>query len=209
MGLESISHRLLSYYQTKASEAGSASQQVGWKSDAAQRNRFEQICKVLQPASFSVNDFGCGLGDLLPYLNSNGFRDFDYRGYDMFPSMVEAARQRQGETEEARFLQIDNVQDMQRADFTLASGVFNIRFEITDSDWFSFILETLHCFDQRSKKGFAFNALTKYSDAEYMRPELYYSDPLTLFDYCKRHFSKNVALLHDYQEFDFTILVRK
>jgi hypothetical protein len=42
-----------------------------------------------------------------------------------------------------------------------------------------------------------------------MRDDLYYADPLFLFDYCKRNFAKNVALLHDYRIYDFTIIVRK
>jgi hypothetical protein len=67
----------------------------------------------------------------------------------------------------------------------------------------------LHHFNELSRKGFASNFLTGYSDAEKMRADLYYADPLSLFDYCKRNFSKNVALLHDYRLYDFTILVRK
>jgi len=42
-----------------------------------------------------------------------------------------------------------------------------------------------------------------------MRPDLYYADPLFLFDFCKQNFSKNVALLHDYRLYDFTLIVRK
>jgi len=30
-----------------------------------------------------------------------------------------------------------------------------------------------------------------------------------LFDYCKRTYSRDVALLHDYGLYEFTILVRK
>jgi hypothetical protein len=60
-----------------------------------------------------------------------------------------------------------------------------------------------------SRKGFSVNFLTKYSDPERMRPDLYYADPCLIFDYCKTHFSKNVALLHDYNLYDFTVLVRK
>jgi hypothetical protein len=30
-----------------------------------------------------------------------------------------------------------------------------------------------------------------------------------LFDLCKRRYSRNVALLHDYEIYEFTILVRK
>ncbi len=32
---------------------------------------------------------------------------------------------------------------------------------------------------------------------------------LFFFDYCKRNFSKNVALLRNYGLYDFTVLVRK
>jgi hypothetical protein len=58
-----------------------------------------------------------------------------------------------------------------------------------------------------SRRGFAFNVLTKYSDPERMRPDLYYADPLFLFNYCKKSF-KSVALLHDYPLYEFTILVK-
>ena len=42
-----------------------------------------------------------------------------------------------------------------------------------------------------------------------MRPHLHYGDPLWFFDWCKRKYSRNVALLHDYDLYDFTIIVRK
>ena len=60
-----------------------------------------------------------------------------------------------------------------------------------------------------SRLGFAFNCLTGYSDADRMRPDLYYGDPLWFFDLCKRKYARNVALLHDYGLYDFTIIVRK
>ncbi len=67
----------------------------------------------------------------------------------------------------------------------------------------------LEKFNSLCRKGFSCNFLTKYSDANRMRSDLYYADPCFLFDYCKRHFSKNIALLHDYQLYDFTLIVRK
>ena len=41
-----------------------------------------------------------------------------------------------------------------------------------------------------------------------MRPDLFYADPCWLFDQCKRRHSRDVALLHDYGLYEFTILVR-
>ena len=60
-----------------------------------------------------------------------------------------------------------------------------------------------------SSLGFAFNCLTTYSDPDKMRPYLYYADPANLFRHCKERYSRNVALLHDYDLYEFTILVRK
>jgi hypothetical protein len=42
-----------------------------------------------------------------------------------------------------------------------------------------------------------------------MRANLYYADPLYLFDHCRVHYSKWVALLHDYGLYEFTVVVRK
>ena len=56
---------------------------------------------------------------------------------------------------------------------------------------------------------FSFNILTKYSEKNYMQDHLYYADPLFFFDYCKQNFSKNVSLIHDYNLYEFTILVKK
>ena len=98
---------------------------------------------------------------------------------------------------------------MVTADYTIASGLFNIKFDFTDSDWLGHIIDTLNTINLKSTFGFAFNLLTIYSDKGYMKPSLYYADPLFVFDYCKKTFSKNIALLHDYNQFDFTIIVKK
>jgi hypothetical protein len=71
------------------------------------------------------------------------------------------------------------------------------------------MLRTIERLWELSTKGMAFNSLTKYSDTDRMRADLYYADPCYLFDYCKTRLSKQVALLHDYGIYDFTMLVRR
>ena len=99
--------------------------------------------------------------------------------------------------------------DLQLADYVVESGVFNIKLSADHEAWTRHVISTLEKMNALSKKGMAFNLLTKYSDPEFKRPDLYYADPCFYFDYCKRHFSSNVALLHDYEIYDFTIIVRK
>ena len=77
------------------------------------------------------------------------------------------------------------------------------------NEWTDFVIQGLEEMNSHSRIGFSSNFLTKYSDADKMRSDLYYADPCFLFDYCKTHFSKNVAILHDYGMYDFTLIVRK
>ena len=96
-----------------------------------------------------------------------------------------------------------------QCDYCVASGIFNVRLDNSDDDWFDYLSDTLRALDKFSLKGFAFNCLSSYSDEDKRRDDLYYADPRDLFDHCKRRFSRNVTLLHDYGLYEFTILVRK
>jgi hypothetical protein len=107
----------------------------------------------------------------------------------------------------ARFT--NRADDLAALDYCIASGIFNLKLEVPAQAWTDYVVGELHKMDALSQKGFSANFLTSYSDPEYMRPHLYYADPCFYFDYCKRHFSRNVALLHDYEVYDFTVIVRK
>lgn len=152
---------------------------------------------------FSLNDYGCGYGALATYLDREG-ADVDYRGFDVSERMVEEARRLHPERTFTT-----RADALEPADYTVASGVFNLRLEVDDEAWRRYVLGVLEAIDAVSTRGFAFNMLTSYSDPDRMRPDLYYADPGFFFDHCKRSFARNVALLHDYDLYEFTIVVRK
>ncbi len=207
--LNAISRDLDAYYTETLHRPGVA-EQVGWKNEQAQRVRFEVLLDVITGSeAFSLNDLGCGLGTLADVLEARWGGGHDYRGYDIRADMIEGARRLHAGKPGRRFIPISNAGEMEPADYTVASGIFNLRADLSDTAWMAYILETLGHMNAASRKGFSFNILTKYSDADRMRPELYYADPCFFFDYCKRTFSRDVALRHDYREYDFTMIVRK
>lgn len=208
--MKAIEADLKGYYEEKMASHGPNAMGVGWKNEMAQIVRFDQLYRIInEKKDFSINDLGCGLGDFFEYLLKKECSGFIYRGYDMLESMLTLAREKFPTTGQAKFIQINNSREMETADYTVASGIFNLKYGMDDKAWKEYILDTLQAINEKSSKGFAFNMLTSYSDKEYMQEELYYSDPLFFFDHCKRNYSKNIALLHDYYEYDFTILVRK
>ena len=198
-----------SYFQDKLDRFGNTPRGADWNSDEAQNTRFNQLIKVIQPQSdFSILDFGCGYGALADYLLTLD-RDFNlFIGYDLLESMVEKARLLHQQPA-GKYLFTADFSEIPVVDYAVASGVFNIKLDNTYDEWTADVIQTLARLNDRTRYGFASNFLTKYSDADKMKPHLYYADPCFLFDYCKKHFSKNVALLHDYELYDFTILVRK
>ena len=195
-----------SYFDKRIQEHGASPRGSDWNSETSQNIRFDQLLKVVESQSFSLLDYGCGYGALADYLVTKGL-DADYYGYDILESAIEAARQ--AHLEKPRCTFFTDKSQIPTCDYTVASGIFNFRGEQSFDEWTEYVLGVLNEFNKLSLRGFSSNFLTSYSDADKMRPDLYYADPLFLFDYCKRNFSKNVALLHDYRLYDFTLLIRK
>jgi SAM-dependent methyltransferase len=195
------------YYTGKISEHGPTAKGVDWNDRASQERRFEQILKLCDlQGPFTINDYGCGYGALALYLEERGL-PFRYTGFDISEGMVDQAHDLLGGLDHCRLVTQDEL--LEKADYTVASGIFNVRLDAADDAWEEHIFATLERLAVLSTRGFAFNMLTSYSDPGRMRPDLYYADPGSIFDHCKQTFSRWVALLHDYGLYEFTILVRK
>lgn len=204
---EEVLSDVAAYYSEKLAQHGETPRGVDWNGEVSQELRFEQLCTIIDGEShFSINDLGCGYGALNDFL-ARRYSTFSYSGIDVSETMISSAQQRHRGAQQARFLvasQPDKV-----ADYGVASGIFNVRLGRSDVEWRAYLEATLDILDRTSRLGFSFNCLTSYSDAEKMRDYLYYADPCIQFDLCKRRYSRNVALLHDYGLYEFTILVRK
>ena len=154
----------------------------------------------------SVNDYGCGYGALADYLGSTG-RRLTYCGFDISEPMIGAAQARHPGSSWCSFLADQAL--LLPAEYTVASGIFNVKLDHAVDTWREYVQQTLATIESLSTRGFAFNMLSTYSDPEKRREDLFYADPLQMFDVCKRRFSPRVSLLHDYPLYEFTIIVRK
>jgi SAM-dependent methyltransferase len=207
MGYDKILRTVDRYYSHALKTYGATARGVDWNSEESQAIRFEQLLKVCDSGGpLTINDYGCGYGALADYLLGKGY-SFHYCGFDISAQMIEKARELHPEMSRVSFVSEESA--LAPADYTVASGIFNVKLQTPVTEWESYLLQTLEAIKGLSVKGFAFNALTKYSDQEFMRPDLYYADPLFFFDYCKSKFSRFVSLIHDYPLYEFTILVRK
>lgn len=205
--MKKIVEKVNDYFNSCIQEHGMTSKGVGWNGQESHDLRFEQLVKIInKETDFSILDYGCGYGALIEYMKRY-YENFNYSGYDISEEMIKTAKSKFHDYSNALFTSNENM--LLPVDYTIINGVFNVKLDSSNKDWQEFIIENLKKVNELSIKGFSFNMLTKYSDIERMEDYLYYGDPCFFFDLCKKSFSKNVALLHDYKLYDFTILVRK
>lgn len=196
------------YYDGKVRDFGATPQGVDWNSADGQDCRFAQLLRIAENvAEIDLLDVGCGYGALVNFLSKDG-RAFAYHGIDISSEMIEAARDLHHGRQNVRFSR-SGPSEAPAADFALASGIFNVRLSTNDADWKRYIEQTLEEMHGVARRGFAFNILTSYSDREKQKDYLYYADPAHWLNFCHRNFSRNVAVLHDYGLYEFTVLVRK
>jgi SAM-dependent methyltransferase len=194
------------YYDGTFAKHGASPRGVDWNSAESQLLRFEQLAILFRgdPGPFSVNDLGCGYGAFASFCRERGY-PVSYTGYELSSAMLSDAQARFHDQPDVRFREGTALAD---ADYSVASGIFNVRLDFSDREWSAYVDDTVAQLARASGKGFAFNMLTSYSDVDRQRPDLFYADPRTMFDTCKTRYSRDVALLHDYGLWEFTIIVR-
>ncbi len=193
------------YYRARILEHGPEAAGVDWNSEESQLLRFEQLVRlfVAPDTGCSVLDYGCGYGAMYPFLRKR-LSCAEYCGFDIVPEMLAAARKKYPEHEASWCPELP---EGRQFDFAFASGVFNVRLSASEDEWKAGIRTTILELARCAKRGFAFNALSIYSDPPKRKEYLHYADPRELFDFCKREISREVSLLHDYPLYEFTIVV--
>ncbi len=193
-------------YEESLEKHGAAPMGVGWRDETSHLLRFEKLVSLIdRDVPVSVNDLGCGYGALYGHLIDAGVTVQRYHGYDISDQMLQQARKSlpdSGGIDLIRSATLEHV-----ADYSVASGIFNVRLESTEDEWRAHVIATLADMNAHSTRGFSFNLLSTYVD--YREDHLYYGDPLFYFDYCKKEFSRFVTLHHDYPLYEWTIAVRK
>ena len=205
---DSLKGAIERYYTAKVGRYGATPLGVDWTCKPTQELRFVQLLRVCDFSSaVTLNDFGCGYGALLGWLGRrHGAARVDYLGIDLSQGMVEAARRLWRARRDAAFCVAD--QNPRIADYSVASGVFNVRLEQPLPRWESFVAETLRHLAATSRRGFAVNFLGPLPPEIEGRPQLYRTSPAPWVAFCAETLGCKVDVLDTYGMREFTLLVR-
>lgn len=194
---------LKSHYQSLFRRFGDSYLSAQYSSKASQHRRFRILTEIADLNDVVVLDYGCGTGELLDYLKTQGISIQNYIGVDIVPEFLEIAR---AKFPQYNFIEGPGIQDL-KFDFALISGVFNNKLDDNRAFW----QKTISSLYSSCRRGIAFNLMSNYVD--YFDPELFYESPEEVFRFIKNNVSPYVTLRHDFDTkpgtipFEFAIYV--
>lgn len=197
------------YYSTRVRRHGPSPLGVDWNSLMSQRLRFVQLLKVVDwnVAPLSLHDLGCGYGALLEHLQDR-HRDAEvqYMGSDLSVEMIKHANRLWASHGRAQF--DITTSPLPLADYTVASGIFNVCLGYSIADWEDHVTETIAQMHASSCRGFAVNFMTQRTLFE--RPatanQLYATEPDRWIAYCAKQLNCKIRCVQDYGLNEFTLL---
>ena len=115
------------YYSDRIIKHGATPAGVDWNGQESQLLRFKILSDLIRGEDvFSINDLGCGYGKLADFL-AEKFPHIKYFGYDLSQEMTDSAIQRNYALSDVSFIKINLPQEMFCSDYTVASGIFNVK----------------------------------------------------------------------------------
>jgi ubiquinone/menaquinone biosynthesis C-methylase UbiE len=204
--MENIFHHeqqaVIAAYSERLRSHGADVRTLNWGSRASQERRFEVIAEAGIRSGMSVLDVGCGLGDLLPWLNARGI-EVDYTGLDVTPGMIASCRER---FPSRTFHEGDIVswcqEDATGFDFVVASGIFYDR----PGSGQEYMQNAVRAMLRLCRTGVACNTITAMADQP---AEDEFRPTIALLGELCASFTPRFILRHDYHPCDATLYLYK
>jgi ubiquinone/menaquinone biosynthesis C-methylase UbiE len=194
--------RIAELYNNRFVEFGRNIKTVGWGSEKDQYLRFEMLFRGINPKGKKILDIGCGLGDLIPFLNEKTGGDYTYIGIDIAEKLIIDARKIYASNN--RLFYIGDIFSITETDIDIAvlSGALSFKTQGIET----YAKNTLLRMVSLSKEVACLNFLSKYVDFELEKNQHY--SPEKIFSWAKSA-SNRVNLFHDYPLYEFSIQIFK
>jgi SAM-dependent methyltransferase len=176
---------------------------VGWENAQAQLLRFDVLLSAVKLEGKSLLDVGCGVGNLLEYLNQRNI-SVDYTGVDLIERMISLA---QSKNLKGSFYHLDlfesNPFPNHSFDIVFASGIFCVDFGNNEQ----FLKLAINTMATLAREAIVFNFLHKNSPDKELG--FSYSDPMEIKLMVEKLLSKaEVSIIEGYLDNDFTVVCR-
>lgn len=168
-----------------------------------QHERFTALCAPMAGDGFSVLDYGCGFGDLKPFLDAR-FAGVRYTGCDINPDFIRECRESHGAGADFRLVQ-SHTDVTDEFDYVIVSGIFNTLYHDSREEHWATVQEMLRHLFSRARRCFSFDFMTDRVD--FIAPGAYHQDPIEAYRFVERELSRRLTLNQSYMPYEFAMVV--
>jgi cyclopropane fatty-acyl-phospholipid synthase-like methyltransferase len=183
---------------------------VGWtKSQEQADTRYQVMLDVVQEPDSQVTllDFGCGASHLYEYIQRHGINNIRYSGLDVSQRFLKLSKSKFPHTTYYNIDILEGHSELPEFDYIVANGVFTVKCNLTFGAMCDYFKEVLRRLFSKTKRGLAFNIMSKQVDWE--REDLFHLPFDVLACFLTKEISRHFVIRHDYGLYEYTTYVHR
>ena len=201
---------LVTHYERCLELYGATPKGVDWPNVPDLAVRYHTLLGLLDGAAPEPRpvllDLGCGPGLLLDYLRATGRLEMaTYRGIDLSPAMVGAARARWPDRDISCRDVVKDPLPEQSVDYVVMNGVLTEKQTLSHEVMAGIAKQLIVAAFTAARVGIAFNVMSRHVD--WQRPDLFHWGFDELSAFLCEHVSRHYAFRSDYGLYEYTAFV--
>lgn len=210
--MSSDSYKLIvDHYENCLAKFGDTHRGVDWPNEEDAEKRYQVMLDLLPITESKENqsllDFGCGTAALLQFLNRDIEGKVKYIGLDISERFINICRSKFPDIE---FICVDILKQpdsVPEVDFIVMNGVFTEKRELSFEDMLGYFKRLLKASFSKTRKGLAFNVMSKH--VEWERSDLFHLPFDVLVEFLTKELSRHFVVRNDYGLYEYTVYVYK
>jgi hypothetical protein len=191
----------LALYRGAFQEHGRTEEALLWGKNK-QSVRFAALCRHIADGPVSLLDYGCGLGDLIPWLRAHR-PTITYTGADAVGAFIVSNREALPD-HDFRLITVPS-DVIGRFDHVVCSGIFNLNPDRDHESHWRHVRETLLALFAKTKISLHIDFLAH--DTDFRKPSAYHQDTKELVSFVETHVSRRYCLDRTYMPYEFCISI--
>lgn len=199
--------KIVAHYESCLALHGDSHLGVDWPKKEDVDTRYRVMLEIIQrqDALVSLLDFGCGAAHLYDYIQRQKLPGISYSGADISPRYIDLCTRKYPDLPFYIVDILDNPPSLPKFDFIVVNGVFTEKRELSFDQMWDYFTAVLPRLFALSKRGLAFNVMSKHVDWE--REDLFHVPFDMLATFLRKNLSRHFQFRQDYGLFEYTTYV--
>ena len=200
---------IVEHYEECLARHGDTHLGVDWPNSDDANTRYHVMLELVRDtkSSASLLDFGCGASHLYPVLLGGERKALSYAGLDASLAFCDLSRSKHPGNKYYCLDVLSEPDALPVHDYVVMNGVFTEKRNLTHEQMFDYFQRVIKVVYGKTRKGIAFNVMSKLVDWE--RDDLFHLGLDDLTSFIVKELGRNFVIRNDYGLYEYTVYVYK